>query len=299
MSDDITLSPCPGACEISKDARVDYVIVYDKKHQTLISLLIDKLHALKLITRQIESREYDNVYLLVSAPREVLTTRAELNGIFVPIRMVRMEDMMSFTDSTVRTSISCPNPKRKIDVTTREKIRCWFSPSLVGGFIKFPYKKEYDDIFVKDTIYDPFNIFTRIRGSLVHDLAKDIELSDVLKKEHHQEMEDDNEEKISAYRGLEWLKKAGYVKKYFVPHCQRDRDRCKKMSGVTIQSVSWIREYLGEKVGFCFAWRAAWLSWGLTVPAIFGRCSFFNFHRLIFTVVTSAALLETNSFCSF
>ena len=80
------------------------------------------------------------------------------------------------------------------------------------------------------------------------------------------------------------MKSKGYVKKSFVPHCRKDRERCENLRSekgsklIRIQSVTSIREYLGEKVGFSFAWRSAWLSCGLTIPTILGDHHYYGFN---------------------
>ena len=281
MEEEVAL--CPGACGGQSEKKVDYVIVYYKKNENTIKLFEEKLNKLNLITWFVESIEYKSKnmgYLLVSAPREVLTARAELAGIFLPIRMVNVEDMMEYSTANVHTIIDHTNgPPKKKNITVRDYVRYWFCPKLVSGHMKFIYKQKYDFTFKDDdNIYDPFLISTRIRSQLVHDLTKDIELTDLLTRENHEAVKDDSEGCITKYRGLEWLKDSKYVVNYFVPHCQQDRKRCKKIqgdrSGSKIQLATWIKEYLGEKVGFFFAWRAAWLSCGLTIPAILGSLAF-------------------------
>lgn len=114
---------------------------------------------------------------------------------------------------------------------------------------------------------------------IVHDLIKDIELTSDLRKIKHEEVAGDTKNKSHPYRGLEWLKRKGYVRMSFVPHSEKDIERFEKQRKekpykYPIQSVTSVRDYLGEKVAFAFAWRAAWLSWGLTIPAILGRLAF-------------------------
>ncbi len=182
-------------------------------------------------------------------------------------------------DFRVTTSISAQDSRKKKETSwvenVKQFIKDWFWPTLTGGHIKFDFQQKHDEMMQNHFKDDPFKSCSRIRGFLVHDLIKDIELTSNLREKQHYEMSGEEEGHSHEYRGLEWLKKKGYVTKNFVPHSKRDKKqfekkRLEKHPHFPIQSVTAIREYLGEKVGFAFAWRAAWLSWGLTIPAIAG-----------------------------
>ncbi|XP_063674003.1 anoctamin-3-like isoform X2 [Bolinopsis microptera] len=268
----------------------DYVIAYNSDHQTIINLFKTKLVDKGLSYTEVDSGENAKmIYILITADkREVLTKRAEMTRVSVPIKMVKVADMMKHKpgpetdgnqDYCVRTSIdtgrrpaNAKKPSRRQIV--KQFVKDWFRPKLVGGHIKFVYQQKYDQLFLNYD-NDPFQNSSRIRSSLVHDLIKDIELTRDLKTVKPGEVSRDKEQHSHDYRGLEWLKKKGYVKKSFVPHSDRDRqsfeeNRKEKHHRYPIQSVTAFREYFGEKVAFAFAWRAAWLSWGLTIPALIG-----------------------------
>ena len=268
----------------------DYVIAYNSDHQTIIDLFKTKLVHKGLACTDVDSGENAKIrYILIAADkREVLIKRAEMTRVSVPIKMVKVADMMKHKpgqdtdgdqDYCIRTSINTgrrPTNAKKPSRTQIVKhfVKDWFRPKLVGGHIKFEYQQKYDQLFLNYD-NDPFQNSSRIRSSLVHDLIKDIELTRDLKRIKPDEVSEDKEQQSHDYRGLEWLKKKGYVKKSFVPHSDRDiqsfeEKRKEKHQRYPIQSVTAFREYFGEKVAFAFAWRAAWLSWGLTIPAVIG-----------------------------
>ncbi|KAL5272377.1 hypothetical protein ACHWQZ_G000545 [Mnemiopsis leidyi] len=285
----------------------DYVIVYDEGDQQLnkamqiMQVFKRKLKEKGLSSKVVQSEDdKKRRYILITADnREVLTKRAEVLRVSVPIVMVKVEDMMKIQadqldDDEVcvvpRTEIEGPAFKRKSSYSNTNSrcsiklfVRDWFLPKLDGGHIKFDFQQKFDEVlFVRPQREYP-DIFTqssRVRSMIVHDLIKDIELTSDLRKIKHEEVAGDTKNKSHPYRGLEWLKRKGYVRMSFVPHSEKDIERFKKQRKekhykYPIQSVTSVRDYLGEKVAFAFAWRAAWLSWGLTIPAILGIVVFF------------------------
>ena len=230
---------------------------------SLINLFEDKLEEIGLNLRRVRSIEYKDLwYILVYVPRDVLIARAELNRTSVPLKEVLVRDMMLATQSA-------PTPDRSRLSTIWGFVKEWFRPTLESGYMKFEYNRKYDALFTSEPDKDPFVMFTRVRSNLVHDMIKDVDLKDELEARGYLP-----ERTRYEYRGLEWMKRQGHIVKSFVPHCNHDRERCegiRKGKATWIQSVSSIREYLGEKVGFSFAWRAAWLSCGLTIPSILGK----------------------------
>ena len=146
----------------------------------------------------------------------------------------------------------------------------WFLVNLYAGYKKIEYRKSKHEILLKKTDDNPFED-SRVRGHLTHDLLKDINISD--------------DPKSSVYMGLEWMRSEGYIDKYFICHNQKDKERSeharkfskdnpgKQLSWVKqyLQSVTWIRQYFGEKVAFAFAWHSIYLSYALSLPAIVGN----------------------------
>ena len=294
MSDSVEAIP------IEDDRSVDYVIAYDSSYSsdhngTVINLFKSKLREKGLNYIEEDSAENENLkyVLIIAENREVLTKRAEESRVSVPIKMVKVVDMMKVhsshdedhQDLCIKTNIDSnwkKKPKMSRWKSVLQFIRDWFRPQLLGGHIKFDFQQRYDERLFHHSQNDPFKSCSRIRSFLVHDLIKDIELTRKLKDVNSEEVSGDKQDHSHVYRGLEWLKKKGYVKKSFVPHSERDRElfeekRKEKHHRFPIQSVTAIREYLGEKVAFAFAWRAAWLSWGLTIPAIMGWLSSMQF----------------------
>ena len=283
---------------------IDYVIAYEneQRNEAMMHLFKSKLKDKGLSYQVSDSEKNQKLrFILISAEnRDVLTKRAEELRVSVPIEMVKVKDMMKVQTShtqrgddevcVIRTEIE-GTFQRKNSYSVRNSdsfkqfVRDWFLPKLVGGHIKFDFQQKFDEVLFVNPRWEGFpDIFTtssRIRSMIVHDLIKDIELTSDLVKAKSEEVKDENPDKSHPYRGLEWLKKRGYVKKSFVPHSDRDREkfekkRKEKHNRYPIQSVTSVREYLGEKVAFAFAWRAAWLSWGLTIPAILGEYMFFT-----------------------
>ena len=146
----------------------------------------------------------------------------------------------------------------------------WFLINLNAGYKKIEYRKSKHSILLEKADNNPFED-SRVRGYLIHDLLKDINISD--------------KSQSSVYMGLEWMHSKGYIDKYFICHNQRDKFRSdnsrkfnkdnpeKQLSRVKqyLQSVTWIRQYFGEKVAFAFAWHSIYLSYALSLPAVLGN----------------------------
>ena len=147
-------------------------------------------------------------------------------------------------------------------------LKDWFSINLYNGYIKIEYKKSKHSILLAETDDNPFED-SRVRGHMTHDLLKDINISN----------------KPKVYMGLEWMRSEGYIDKYFICHNKNDKEKSevarkfnkdnteKQLSWVKqyLQSVTWIRQYFGEKVAFVFAWHSIYLSYALSLPAILGN----------------------------
>lgn len=263
---------------------IDYVIAYsancDHKETQIVEIWKSELEKRDLNITERYSRKNKMNFMILTAKREALTKRAELIKLTVPIRFCEVSKMMS-TDPPDLSEEQNEQVQRlpEQDVSILNFIRGFVSPSLEGGHIKFHFSRQYDKRLYykgdKPSKDDIFTNSTKIRSLLVHDIIKDIELTSRLRRSSLGS-EVENDEHCSPYRGLEWLKIKGIVKKSFIPHSKEDLgkfelQRRKKHAKFPIHAVTALRNYFGEKIGFAFAWRAAWLSYGLAIPAIIGK----------------------------
>ena len=240
--------------------REDFVIVYKAKKEGSNCLEIFLRHVQEeqgLKVKKLLSSKFDKdglVYGVISAPREVLAERAEKLKISIPLHKP-VDEEFSLAESCMKT------------------VRHYFSPCLESGFFKIPYGAKHEE-HISSSAFEGGDPFTssRIRIMLIHDLLKDIDITQELKEKDPR----NPSLKSDQYRGLRWLEEQKFVEDSFPLH---NREETRYLAGTALSKASWykslsltsLRNYFGEKIGLSFAWRSAWLSNALGLPFLFGE----------------------------
>ena len=151
----------------------------------------------KLDVQLKHSDDYDTtgrMFYVISAPRETLSKHAEKLKVAVPLNIMVDGGRVQ---------------------TMGDKMKHYFSPCLLSGFFKIPFREQYRAHVAKHTFHgdDPL-ASSRIRSMLVFDLVSNIDLTLIAPRGVFPATKE--------YRGLRWLQSNGHVEEFFVLHDQEE-----------------------------------------------------------------------------